>query len=338
MPLSADQLRQLLTDRSDPARYRPAPQERLTTRIRRARIRRAAGASLLAVVAVAGAVSAAALVHEHAPGHAASYSGPPLPVSFTASDGASYLQIAATSMTEPARRPATIKIAAGSYPVDVMAACDTPRSVAVVEVKVNGMFASLIGCQQSPQLIGLPVRPGRQADITFSPAPVPGLRDADANWRFAAYQWKPPVTARAAPPEPRLPLSYTGYNTTTGHGKALRRLIATRSGDWPGDRTATFTLASHGRNLDISIGCAGAIAGRLQVSLQVNGTRIPGDVPCASWAPGEQPQDNGGVTGGQAGRPMTLTFRIQAPSAFTADYAKRAASWTIAIYEEEFRQ
>jgi len=58
-------------------------------------------------------------------------------------------------------------------------------------------------------------------------------------------------------------------------------------------------------------------------------------MPCTSWAPGEQPQDSTPF-GGQAGRPMTLTFRIQAPSAFAADYAKRAASWTIAIYEEEF--
>ena len=335
MPLSADQLRQLLTDRSDPARYHPAPQERLTARIRRARIRRAAGASLLAVVAVAGVVSAAALAHDHASGYAASYSGPPLPVSFTASDGASYHQIAVTSLAEPAQRSATIKIAVGSYPVDIMAACDTPRSIAVVEVKVNGMIASLIGCQEPPRLIGLPVRPGREADITFSPAPIPGLRDANANWRFAVYQWKPPVIARAAPPEPRLPLSYTGDSTTTGHGKALLRLIASRSGDWPGDRTATFTVTMRGRNLDFNIVCAGAIADRLQVSLQVDGSQSQGEMPCTSWAPGEQPQDSTPF-GGQAGRPMTLTFRIQAPSAFAADYAKRAASWTIAIYEEEF--
>jgi hypothetical protein len=35
--------------------------------------------------------------------------------------------------------------------------------------------------------------------------------------------------------------------------------------------------------------------------------------------------------------PITLTFRIQAPGPNTAasDYAKRAASWTIAIYEEQ---
>jgi hypothetical protein len=34
---------------------------------------------------------------------------------------------------------------------------------------------------------------------------------------------------------------------------------------------------------------------------------------------------------------MTLTFRIAAPDPATAAaYAKRAASWTIAVYEEEF--
>ncbi|HET9970691.1 MAG TPA: hypothetical protein VFQ68_20820 [Streptosporangiaceae bacterium] len=51
-------------------------------------------------------------------------------------------------------------------------------------------------------------------------------------------------------------------------------------------------------------------------------------VPCASW--------DGSVTGGRNGRPMTFTFRVQVPSPYSAAaYAKRAASWTIAIYEEQ---
>jgi hypothetical protein len=140
--------------------------------------------------------------------------------------------------------------------------------------------------------------------------------------------------AWAAPPEPRLPLSYTSYNTTTGHGMAVRRLIASRSGDWPGDRTATVTVPYRRRNLDISIVCAGAIAGRLQVSMQVDGTNAHTQMPCTSWTPGQQPPDSTGILG-RTGIPMTLTFRIQAPTTFTAGYAKRAASWTIAIYEEE---
>jgi hypothetical protein len=335
MPLSVDELRQLLTDHSDPGRYRPAPQERLTVRIRRARIRRAAGASLLAVVAAAGAVGVAAVAHEHASGHAPSYSGPPFPASFTASDGAFYHQVAVTSMAEPAQKSATLAVAAASYPVDVMGACDAPQSGAFVAVKVNGVLATYIKCQKSPQLIGLPVGPGHQADITFTEGSIPGLPFGNADWRFAAYQWIPPVTARAAPPEPRLPLSYTGDNTTIGQGMALRRMIASRSGDWPGDRTVTVTVPYRGRNLDISIVCAGAIAGRLQVSLQVDGSNSHTEVPCISWTPGQQPQDSTGVSG-RVGIPMTLTFRIQAPGTFTADYAKRAASWTIAIYEEEF--
>jgi hypothetical protein len=335
MPLSADQLRQLLTDRSDPARDHPAPQERLTARIRRARIRRAAGASLLAVVAVAGVVSVVNLAHEHASGHAVSNSGPPFPASFTTSDGASYHQVAVTSMAEPAQGSVTIKVGVGSYPIDVMAACDAPKSGALVGVKVNGVAASLVKCQEPPQLIGLSVRPGRQADITFIHGSLPGLPNVNANWRFAAYEWKPPSAARTAPPEPRLPLSYTDYNTTTGQGKALRRLIASHSGNWPGDRTATFTVPYRGRSIDVSMVCAGAVADRLQVSFQVDGEGSQA-VPCTSWTPGQQPQASTSI-GGRVGIPMTLTFRIQAPSPLTAaDYAKRAASWTIAIYEEEF--
>lgn len=337
MPLSADQLRQLLTDRSEQARSHPAPQERLTVRIRRARIRRAAGAGLLAVVAVAGVVSVVNLVHKQAPGHAATYSGPSFPASFTASDGAYYHQLAVTSMAEPAQASATIKVQVGSYPVDVMAGCDVPGSDAFVSVKVNGVVASFVKCQQPPQLIGLSVRPGREASITFQDS-ISGPPKVDANWRFAVYEWKPPGTVRAAPPAPRLPLTYTSYNTTTGHGMALRRLIASRSGDWPGDRTATFTVTYRGRNLDISTVCAGAIAGRLQVSYQVDGADGVKSqaVPCTPWTPGQQPQASTSI-GGRVGIPLTLTFRIQAPSSFTAaDYAKRAASWTIAIYEEEF--
>jgi hypothetical protein len=198
MPLSADQLRQLLTDRSEPARYRPVPQERLTARIRRTRIRRAAGASLLAAVAVAGVVSVANLAHEHASRQVPGYSGPPFPASFTASDGASYHQVAVTSMAEPAQGSATIKVRVGSYPVDVMAGCDAPGSDALVSVKVNGVVASFVNCQEPPQLIGLSVASGHEASITFGL--VPGFPKVNANWRFAVYEWKPPVTARAAPP------------------------------------------------------------------------------------------------------------------------------------------
>ena len=46
-PVSEDQLRQLLAERSEPARSRPAPTERITARIRRARMKRAAAAGSL---------------------------------------------------------------------------------------------------------------------------------------------------------------------------------------------------------------------------------------------------------------------------------------------------
>jgi hypothetical protein len=335
MSVSEDRLRQLLAERSDPARYRPVPQERIDARIRRARMKRAAGAGLLALAVAAGVVSGVTLAHEHAPGYAASYGGPPLPASFAASDGAAYRQLAATDMTDPAQRSATLTIQVGSDPVDVMASCNDPESSILIGVKVNGTAAGFIRCQDPPQLMGLSVRPGQQARITFVRASSLGLPDKSTGWRFAAYEWKPPATARPAPTVPRLPRSYTGPNTTAGHGTALRRLVASRSGDWPGDRTTTFTLTYHGgRSLDISLACAGTIGSRLQVTTLVDGQGT-GAVPCTAWTPGQPPPDSSGG-GGRNGKPITLTFRIQAPSSyFAADYAKGAASWTIAVYEEQ---
>jgi hypothetical protein len=335
MPVSEDQLRQLLAERSDPARHRPVPQEHITARIRRARMKRAAGAGLLAVAVAAGVVSGVTLAHEHAPGHAASYSGPSLPARFTASDGAVYRQLAATDMTDPAQRSATLTVQVGSDPVDVMASCDDPTSNILIGVKVNGTVAGVISCQDPPQLMGLPVHPGQQARITLVRASGLGLPDISTGWRFAAYAWTPPVTARPAPAVPRLPQSYTGPNTTGGHGNALRKLVAIRSGTWPRDRTATFTLTIHShRSFDISTVCAGLIGGQLQVSHAVDGSRGGDPVPCTPAGP-KQLDNEGGILAA-SGERITLTYRIQAPSSyFAADYAKRAASWTIAIYEEQ---
>jgi hypothetical protein len=333
MTVSEDQLRQLLAEHSEPARRRPVPAERIAVRIRRARLRRAAGAGLLAIAAAVGVVSGVTLAHEHGPGHAASYSGAPLPASFIAPDGAAYRRLAVISMTERAQRSASLTVTAGSEPVDVMASCDKPASGFFVLVKVNGTSVGILTCQSTPQLLGLPVRPGQQARITFTGALA--LGSPDVHWRLAAYAWTPPAVARPASPVPRLPDSYTGPNTTAGHGNALRRLVASRSGDWPGDRTATFTLTYHrGRSLDVSMVCAGAIASRLQVSFQVDGSGGQ-QVPCTSTAPGS-PQ-SGSTIGGRPGKPITLTFRIQAPGPGTAAaaYAKRAASWVIAVYEEQ---
>lgn len=295
-------------------------------------MKRAAKAGLLALVVAAGAVSGATLAHEHAAGHAASYSGPPLPAGFTASDGAAYRRLAVTDMTDPTQRSAELTVTVGSAPVDVMASCDDPMDHSLIGVKVNGVVAGLISCQQTPQLLGLSVRPGQEARITFVRASSFGLPDIKTGWRFAAYAWTPPAIPRAAPAAPRLPRSYTGPHTTAGHGTAPRRLVASRSGDWPGDRTATFTLTYRGRSLDISMVCAGAIASRLQVILQVDGSRGQA-VPCTSTAPGGS--QSGSAISGRNGKPITLTLHIQAPGPDPAAYAKRAASWTIAVYEEQ---
>jgi hypothetical protein len=298
-------------------------------------MKRAAGASLLAIAVAAGVVSGVTLAHEHAPGHAASYSGPQLPARFTAADGAAYRQLAVTSIADSAQPSAALTITAGSDPVDLMGSCDAPGNGILMGIEVNGKIVSVIACQDPPQLIGLPVRPGQKIRITFVSAKRLGFPDVPTGWRFAAYAWKPPVTARSAPAAPRLPQSYTGPNTTAGHGTALRKLIAIRSGTWPGDQTATFTFTVHGhRNFDISTVCAGPIGGRLQVSHAVDGSRGGDPMPCTPTGPKQL--DNGGSILAASGERITLTYHIQAPSSyFAADYAKRAASWTIAVYEEQ---
>jgi hypothetical protein len=226
------------------------------------------------------------------------------------------------------QRSAAIKVTVGSHPVDVMASCDAPGQDLLAGVNVDGANAGLATCPGTPQLVGLSVRPGHEADIAFS-------RTIDnpntTSWQFAVYEWIPPAVARPAPPVPRLPASYTGDDTTTGQGMTR---IASRSGDWPADRTVTITVPDHGRNFAISLACSGAIGARLQVSVLVRG-QLTDQMLCASWTRGQQPP--GQITfSGRAGVPDTMTFRIQAPdSSWAAAYAKRSASWTIAIYQED---
>jgi hypothetical protein len=328
MPLSTDQLRELLAERSDAADLHPAPQEDLSMRIRRARIRRATVAGLLAVVAAAGVLTGLHLSQDHA-ASAVPVSGRQFPVSFTASDGTVYRRVAVTSMAA-GQRSATIDVTVGTHPVDVMASCAAPGQDLALGVDVDGASVGFATCPGTPQLVGLPARPGRQAAITF----VSEARSVTTRWQFAVYEWIPPAAvAMPVLAVPRLPGSYTGDNTADGVTTTRLSLVASRSGQWPADRTVTITVPDHGRYFAVSLACSGDIAGRLQVSVLDRG-QLTDLVTCASWTPGQQPP--GQITfGGRAGAPDTLTFRIQAPSSYwAADYAKRPASWTIAIYQE----
>lgn len=300
-------------------------------------MKRAAGAGLLAFAVAAGVFSGVTLAHERPSGHGANLSGQPLPASFIASDGTAYRQLAATALTDPAQRSAALTVTAGSDPVDVMAACDTPKSGVFIEVRVNGNGtpAGLLACKQTPQLMSLPLRPGYVAHVTFVRESRADVQDRNVGWRLAAYAWTPPATIQPAPAAPRVPQSYTGPNSLAGPRNVLRKLVASRSGDWPGDRTATFTFTYHtGQNFNLSMVCAGPIGGRLQLSLQVNGSGSPGTaLSCTPAGPGQLGGPN--VTGRRNGESITLTFHIHAPNWRPADYAKRAASWTIALYEDQ---
>jgi hypothetical protein len=334
MPVSEDQLRELLTERSDPARRRPVPEERIAIRVRRARRRRAAGAGLLAVAAVAGAASGVILTHEPAPGHAASYNAPPLPASFTASDGAAYRRLAITPVTGPDQRSASFTITAGSHPVDVMATCDHRKGTTFVLVKVNGSVVTFADCQGPGRLTDLAVKPGQRARITFAAGSPIGSRIA--GWQFAAYAWTPPVIARPAPAEPRPPRSFTGLAEAPAHGNVQWRLVSSRSGDWPADRTVSITVPTGARYYKLSLVCAGPVSERLQVTFSNNGSQ-PSLMPsCVPLTPGQPVPAQ--LTIDRIDRidrkPTTLTIHLQAPRVDPAAYAKRQVSWTLALYAE----
>lgn len=329
MPVNEDQLRQLLTERSDPARRRPVPEERIAIRIRRARLRRAAGAGVLAAAVVAGAVSGVVLAHQPAPGHVTSYSGQPLPASFTAADGAAYHRLAVTSVTGKAQRSASLTVTAGSAPIDVMAACDLPAGSTYLNVNVNGNLAGDLTCQGPSRLTGLFVHPGERLRITIVD-PLPGGH-LKAGSQFAAYSWAPPAIARPAPAEPRLPRNFTGPAPLTGKPGTHWHLVTSRSGDWPADKTVTITAPAGTSTLKLSLICKGAIAGRSWMS--TTGYRSQPDLIgiCQPWTPG-QPVPGVLTIIRKDGKAFTITLHLRAPQANPAAYAKRTSSWTVALY------
>jgi hypothetical protein len=332
MPVSEDQLRLLLTERSDPARRRPVPEERIAIRIRRARRRRAAGAGVLAVAAVAGAASGVILTHEPAPGHAASYSAPPLPAAFTASDGAAYRRLAITPVTGPNQRSASFTITPGSDPVDVMATCDHRKGTTFVLVKVNGSDVTFADCQGPGRLTGVRVHPGQRARITFAAGSPIGSRIA--GWQFAAYAWTPPATARPAPAEPRVPQIFTGTAEPPARGNVQWRLVSSHSGHWPADQTVSIKVPTGARSYKLSLVCAGPVAERLQVTFSNNGSQPSLGPSCVPLTPG-QPVPAQLTIDRVDRKPTTLTIHLQAPRVDPAAYANRQVSWTVALYAEQ---
>ena len=340
MPVSEDQLRQLLAERSEPARRRPVPDERIAVRIRQARRRRAAGAGVLAVALAAGVVSGVVLAHQPAPGHAARYSAPPLPASFTASDGAAYRRLAITPVTGPNQRSASLTVTPGSDPVDVMVTCDHRKGTTFVIINVNGNFGAFADCQGPTRLAGLPVHPGQRARITFTAGSPIGSRIA--GWQFAVYSWTPPAFARPAPAEPRPPHTFTGPDETTGHGNVRWHLVSSRSGIWPAGRTVTITAPAGTSNLEFSMVCAGPVAERLQVSMSMGGNGSGATVmpSCLVWTPGQPLPRQFTIERRDArdhlhGKPVTLTISLQEPRVDPAAYANRQVSWTVAFYAEQ---
>lgn len=310
------------------------PEEQIAVRIRRARRRRAAGAGVLAVAAVAGALSGVVLARQPAPQPVASYSAPPLPASFTASDGTAYRRLAITPVTSKNQRSISFTITVGSDPIDVMASCQHPQGNHFILVKVNGSgSASFLSCQGPQRLSGLFVHPGQRVRITFEAGWFIGSREP--GWQFAAYAWTPPAIPAPAPAKPRLPQTYTGPAVLPAHGKVQWRLVTSRSGDWPADRTVTIKAPAGTSTLELSLVCKGAIAGRSWVSTRGFQSQQPDLVGfCLPWTPGQPVPGTLTITR-KDGKPFTITLYLRAPTDSPAAYANRTSSWTFALYAEQ---
>ena len=208
-----------------------------------------------------------------------------------------------------------------------MAFCEHPLGTRFLVVKVNGNVVGNVACQGPLRLTGLFVHPGERARITLVAS------SPETGWQFAAYAWTPPATARPAPAEPRLPHNFTGPAAITGNGNVRWHLVASRSGDWPADQTVTITAPADTSNLELSVICAGLTGNRLQVSRISHGSPDGLLGSCDTYTPG-QPVPGQATIDRQDGKPVTLTLRLQAPQANPAAYAKRTASWTVALYAE----
>ena len=72
---------------------------------------------------------------------------------------------------------------------------------------------------------------------------------------------------------------------------------------------------------------------RLQVSRISHGSPDGLLGSCDTYTPG-QPVPGQATIDRQDGKPVRLNLRLQAPQADPAAYAKRTASWTVALYAE----
>ena len=105
--------------------------------------------------------------------------------------------------------------------------------------------------------------------------------------------------------------------------------------DWPADRTVTIKVPAGTSNLKLIMACTGATAGRLQVSRTSHGSPTGLLGFCEPLTPGQPPPVQATVVRPD-GKAVTLTLRLQPPDVYkAADYYKRAASWTIALYAEQ---
>ncbi|MEV0830680.1 hypothetical protein [Nonomuraea rubra] len=346
MPVSRQDLHDLLEERSRPALERPVPWELLHTRTRAARRRR------LVAVTVAGAAAASValtgvLVAPWSPAEVAqprqddtpiTASSPHLlPASFDEPDGTVYRRIATATLDAPKKSEVTFEVKVSGKPLAIMADCPSrTRLVPQVRIVRPGPDqwaltprSSLIKVCDTHMPIDLgPFSSGtRRAklSITMPKALKSDPGEQAKRWRFGVYEWTPPTTMPPAPSPVPPPRSFGGTPPEF-------RLIGSKSAVWPAAREVTVTVPPPGEQWALVIYCDGGLAGRLTGEVHVNGRRQDVEAYCP-----EPPSERGGVgysvlAPARPGPDGKVTVKVTLWSKI-AGYERRPGNLTVAVYD-----
>jgi hypothetical protein len=344
VPVSRQDLHDLLEERSRPALERPVPWGRLRTRTRAARRRR------LVAVAVAGAAAASVvvagmLVAPWSPAQVAQLreAGPSitavsphlLPASFEEPDGTVYHRIATATLDAPKKSEVTFEVKVSGKPLAIMASCPSRAPSAVPHVTVEKpveRWAALTpvpslsaACTSNRPVDVIPLPAGtRQATFSIT---MPKSWEQPKAWRFGVYEWTPPSTMKTPAPPVAPPKAFGGPLGDE------YRLVATHSVTWPATREVTLTVPATGRAPVLMVYCGDGIARRLSEEIFVNGRlekELRGDcaAPPTTHSQGYTVLGRKNLPG--PGGTTTIKVRVSSP---IPEYERRPGTLTVAVYD-----
>ncbi|MFD0468335.1 hypothetical protein ACFQ0B_08485 [Nonomuraea thailandensis] len=342
MPVSRQDLHDLLEERSRPALDRPVPWDRLRTRTRAARRRRLVTAAV-AGAAAASVVVAGMLVEPWSPARVAqprvtdapttAVSPHLLPASFEEPDGTLYRRIATATLDAPTKSKVTFEVKVSGRPLAIMANCPSRAPGAVPHVTVEKPVERWTALTPVP-LLNAACTSNRPVDVlplptgtaTFS-ITMPKSGERPKAWRFGVYEWTPPGTMKKPAP-PVAPPKMFG-----GPAGDEYRLVATQSVTWPAAREVTLTVPATGRAPVLMVYCGGGIARRLNEEIFVNG-RLEKALRGECAAPPSTHSRGYTILGRKnlpgPGGTATIKVRVSSP---ISEYERRPGTLTVAVYD-----